>query len=206
MFFSSLAIPGSFIVILLTLSSCNRSDYMSESELTRYVSQDDHLTKTSSSDQISLQVTYKPTDLLVAQELKNVTNPTVAQVNEARNKYKGHYYFILSFQRGNNEVLNSQLLGQSKFTELLETMSFKMGEFVDLTTSRNDSIPVADYVFNRTFGFSKSTDLLFVFDRTRAVDSEWIQINVDEFGLGMGDRSVRFNIRDLEMTPKIYTF
>jgi hypothetical protein len=179
---------------------------MSESELARYVSQDDHLTKTASSDQITLQVTYKPTDLLVAQELKNVNSPTIAQVNEARNKYKDHYYFILSFHNGDNEVLNSPLLGQSNFTELLETMSFKMGEFVDLTTSRNDSIPVADYIFNRTFGFSNSTDLLFVFDRTRAIDSEWIQINVDEFGLGMGNRSVRFNIRDLEMTPKIYNF
>ena len=192
------------LVIFLSLSACEPAEYMSESDLTTFVSQDDHLSKTISSNQITIRVTYKPTDLLVAQELKSVQDPSVHQITAARDKYKNYYYFIISFSHSDKEVLNPSLIGQSNFSDLLQTMSFGMGELVNLTTSANDTIPVADYVQNRTFGLSKSTDMLFVFDRMKARDSEWIQINLEEFVLGTGIQSLRFLVRDLETTPKIY--
>jgi hypothetical protein len=63
---------------------------------------------------------------------------------------------------------------------------------------------VADYIYNRTFGMNGSTDILFVFDKTKAVGREYVQFNLEEFGLGIGKQIVRFELEDIEKCPRIY--
>jgi hypothetical protein len=203
MHFLNSAVFSSFVILLAT-TSCSQPDYLSESGLSKFISEGDKFSKTISANQTEIKITYKPTDLLVAQELRSVKDPSSQQISEVRNKYGSHYYFIISFSYNDAEVLNPSAVGQGHFSTLLQTMSFRMGEVINLTTSANDTIPVADYIYNRTFGLSRSTDLLFVFDKEKAKGREWIQINLDEFGLGVGKQSVQFQVNDLETTPKIY--
>jgi hypothetical protein len=185
------------------LQSCGTPEYLPEAELSAYCLDEDHgLTKTVVSGDISMRLTYKPTDLLVAQEMRSFTNPSDDRIVTLRKKYGSYYYFILSLSRSGKEVLGASG-NHAEFSELLQTISFRMGEVVNLTTPR-DTIPLADFIYNRTFGLSTSTDILLVFDKSAAKDAEVIQIHLDEFGLGVGKQVVEFKVGDLNAAPKIY--
>jgi hypothetical protein len=193
-----------YLAFCFLLLGCGRPDYLSEVELSRFILDESNgLVKEINTNGFLLKIHYRPTDLMVAQEMRTVTTPSVKAIEEARKKYKGHYYFILSLSKEGKEVLSPAAQGMVGFSDLLQTLSFRMAEKVNLTTAK-DTIFVADYIYNRTFGMSASTDLLFVFDKAKAKGQEFIQLNLDEFGLGIGSKSVRFDIDKLENSPKIY--
>ncbi|MBK8291417.1 MAG: hypothetical protein IPK96_11275 [Flammeovirgaceae bacterium] len=62
---------------------------------------------------------------------------------------------------------------------------------------------MADYVYNRTFGMGSSNDLLLVFNKEQAKSANWLQINLAEFGLGVGRQALRFNRKELDEVPEI---
>jgi hypothetical protein len=186
------------------ICSCSNPAYLSQEDLSQYLSTSHKLSNAIVSNDVTIKVTYKPTDLLVAQELGMNKNPTEKEIRDARNKYNSHYYFAVSFSKSGREILSASTGGVNNFSDLLQRISFRMAEVVNLTTSNRDTIPVADYVYNRSFGMGHSTDLLFVFDKSKTKNSESIQINLDEFGLGTGKQSIRFNVSDLQSAPKIF--
>jgi hypothetical protein len=146
-------------------------------------------------------VRYKPTDLWVIQEIEN-ENFDSAKLDFLRRKYSGYYYFIVSLSRDNKEALH-QVNSRVDYSELVQTMSFRMPQYVTLTTTKQDTIPVGDFMLNRTYGLSASTELLFVFSRTKAKGNSWVQFNLNEFGLGIGNQRFRFKTKDLEALPAI---
>jgi hypothetical protein len=204
MLITKLAFRSACALLLILVAACSSSDYVSEEVLTKFASENANLSKTISSNGLEIKITYRPTDLLVSQELKGVQQPSHEQVVSARAKYDPYYYFIIRLSNNGHDVLNANGLAPQTFSDLLQTISFRMGEFVQLTTPAQDTVPVADYVYNRAFGLSKATDLLFVFERVKTKDQDWIQINLDEFGLGIGKQAIRFEVDDLENTPKIF--
>jgi hypothetical protein len=50
---------------------------------------------------------------------------------------------------------------------------------------------------------SKSTDLIFSFDKKKTKDQDWVQFNLNEFGLNTGNKRFRFNMKDLERVPTL---
>jgi hypothetical protein len=116
-------------------------------------------------DQIKVRITYKPTDLLVAQELRSQNNSSAESIQRARDKYKNHYYFVMSLSIGRKEALDPAT-GLQQFNHLLNTISFRMGEVVNMTTVARDTVPITDFIYNRTFGIGASTDVLILFDKT----------------------------------------
>ncbi len=89
------------------------------------------------------------------------------------------------------------------YSDLVQTLSFRMSHYVTLTTAPADTIPVGDFMLNRTYGLSQSTDLLFVFNNEKVRGKEWIQFNLNEFGLGTGNQRFRFRTKDIETLPGI---
>ena len=200
---------GSLLKFAMLLSvlmfSCGKPRYLPENELIEFARNERNgLVRSVQMGDIEMEVTYRPTDLLVAQELKSYQQPTNDQISVVREKYKNHYYFVLSLSKGGRELLSPANQGVPGFSDLLQTISFRLGEKVFLTTQSQDTIAAADYVYNRTFGMGQSTDILFVFDNAEAVGQEYIHLNFDEFGIGIGKQSFRFFIRDLEGCPKIF--
>jgi hypothetical protein len=187
---------------VLCLCSCSTSEYLTPDELAVFVRQKEHgLCKVVEKGGVKLEVIYRPTDLLVGQELENPIDTTA--INRLRKKYSSHYYFILSLSKDNKEALH-QTENLETYSDLVETMSFRMPEYVSLTTSNSDTIAVSDFMLNRTFGMSASTDILFAFDKEKSKNKEWVQFNLDEIGLGAGDQTFRFRVKDLENVPQIY--
>jgi len=187
--------------LYLLIAGCT-SRHLSGEELTAFVADESHgLSKSvTAGNNVTVKVTYRPTDLWVYQEIGK-HNATTQQIDTLRKKYSQYLYFILSLSANNKEALHQAASDQ--YGDLVQTLSFRMNNYVTLTTSANDSIPVGDFMLNRTYGMSNSTDLLFVFTKEKAKGKDWIQFNLNEFGLDIGNQRFRFEMSDLENIPEV---
>ncbi|MFZ6011318.1 MAG: hypothetical protein ACOYXT_13300 [Bacteroidota bacterium] len=200
-----LLLKNSFVIILLAVAliRCDSRKYLSPEEINKFVADEANgLVQKAELNGYAITVTYRPTDLWIYQETGSLVVDTAAY-SALNKKYKDYYYFILSLSKNNKEALHQVEGGMGQYSELVQTMSFRMGEFVNLTTSAQDTIPTGDFMLNRTYGLSDATNLLFVFNKEKAKGREWVQFNLNEFGLGVGNQRFRFRTEDLEYAPKI---
>lgn len=192
------------IIILGLLSACSSPTFLSEKELKAYVRDtENEVSREREFKGYKINVTYRPSDLLIAQETRGETTVDSAKLTKLRNKYSNYYYFLLSLSRNNKEAEYQAGGGQRQFSELVQTLAFRMSDYVNLTTSAQDTIPVGDYIYPRTYGMSDASTLMFAFNKEKAKDKEWIQFNMKELGLGIGNMNFRFDTDQLENTPKI---
>jgi hypothetical protein len=189
-------------LIALFLFRCT-PDELSLPELQSYIKDEEHgVHQVAEMNGTRIDVTYKPTDLWVQHEIEDEATVTRGQIDTLTGKYKNYYYFIVALSRNNKEALH-QTSGMDEYSDLLQTMSFRMNDHVTLTTAKQDTIPVADFMLNRTYGMSNATEILFVFSREKAKDQEWIQFNLNEFGLNVGNQRFRFATKDLDNIPRL---
>jgi hypothetical protein len=190
------------LLLIFFVLACSPSA-MTEEELQAFVADADHgLRQSVEVNGYQAELTYRPTDLWVKQEIGD--KPATAQeVDALRKKYSDYYYFVLSLSRGNKEALHTMEGGMGQYSELVQVMSFRMADYVTMTTSASDTIPVGDSMLNRTYGLSQSTDILFVFNKEKAKNKDWVQFNLNEFGLGLGNQRFRFDRRKLDKAPSI---
>jgi hypothetical protein len=185
----------------LALCSCKPKE-MSLTELKSFiVDQDNGLQQSAEVNGTKVSVTFRPTDMWVDQEVHGgrVDEKTL---DSLRQKYARYYYFILSVSKSDEEALH--MTGDmDRYSQLVETMSFRMREYVTLTTTSQDTIPIGDFMMNRTYGLGSSTDILFSFDKEKALNDGWVQFNLNEFGLGLGNKRFRFATSDLENSPNV---
>jgi len=192
-------------VMLVSLCSCGRPEYLSVDELKRFIMDvDNGLVKTIASGSFEMKVMYRPTDLMVLQQVGDASAQAASEkIQMAREKFGAYYYFVVRFSESGHDVLDPGARGLNGFSDLMQTVSFRMAEYVSLSTPK-DTIAVADYVYDRAYGMGQGTEVLFVFDKSKTAGQEWIDLNVNEFGLGTGKQTVRFNVQDLEAAPKIF--
>ncbi|MEL6638194.1 MAG: hypothetical protein AAFW73_24465 [Bacteroidota bacterium] len=192
------------VLILLSLAvgwwSCTTSVQSSE-ELQDYVRNERNgLQQGKTFGPVEVQVTYRPPDLLAAQEMRGQEGNDVL-LDSLRRGYGKFAHFVLSLSAGGKEVETYNL--QSGFGDRVTTLAFGMKEYVYLLTSQRDTIPAADYFYQRTYGVGGASELLFAFDRSKIEATDWFQFVVDEFGLGVGNTRFRFEVGDLAKTPQI---
>ena len=191
-----------YIGLMITFSSCAKQK-VSEEELKKYIRDvDNGLRQSITVGEFNVEATYQPTDLFVLRELGSA-QPDTASLNKWYKKYGGHYYFILSISKNGKEAVSPTQMPYDQFSDLLQTVSFRMGEYTTMTTSRQDTIPLADFIYNRTFGMATGSDILMVFDKKETADADWVQINLKELGLGLGTQNFRFDKYKLDEAPNI---
>lgn len=187
------------LVVCLALCQCKPKE-LSVNELHAYVIDEANgLIHSTDINGTKVSVSYRPTDLCVAQEFDSGGKETL---DSLRKKYSNYHYFILSLTRDNGEALN-RTGDMRTYSQLVETMSFRMSDYVTLTTASRDTIPVGDFMMNRTYGLAASSDILFVFNREDIKESQWLQFNLNEFGLGVGNQQFRFANQYLEEVPRV---
>lgn len=190
------------LCIFLILASCTPKE-VEYNELINYIQDEDNgLHKQAGMNGIVTEVTYKPTDIWLHLELGD-NHTTQMQIDSLRKHYKSYHYFSVSLSKDNKEALHSSASSMSQYSELVQTLSFRMNEYVTLTTSAQDTIPVGDFILDRTYGLSSATSLLFVFSKDKTTSAEWIQFNLNEFGLGTGNQRFRFKNKDLLKAPSL---
>jgi hypothetical protein len=182
--------------------SCSK-DYLTEKELKKYILEEKNgLRKSVQHGDYTVDAIYRPNDLLILQEIGN-SQPDSSALTKLSSKYSDHYYFILNLSKNGKEAVNPASMPYEEFSDVLQNVSFRMNELVNITTARQDTIALADFIYNRTFGMGSSSEILLVFDKKKATDTDWVQINLAELGLGIGSQNFRFEKEKLDEVPRI---
>lgn len=196
-YFSILAL----LSCILFLNSCSSPSYLPESELQAYIKEESNgLIKKRTIDPFKFTVQYRPNDLVILQEVGDDLEPE--KIAAAANNFEKYAYFILNLEVDGGSALYKSSQDMAIFSERLQTLAFGMSERVSLITSESDTIRVADYVFDRTFGMG-STMLMFVFNNEKLADTDWFTFNLKEFGFRTGDQKFRFETSDLTAVPRL---
>lgn len=191
-----------FILLVACLYGC-KPDSLPEGQLRTFVLDEDNgLHKKITVNEVTMEVTYMPGDLLVAQEFENKID--TAQLATLRKKYDQQLYFLLTLSKNGKEALYSLDPNSQSYSELVNTLSFQMGQYVYLTNSiSNEPVTILDFVLNRSYGMASGTELLFAFPAKNNLSSDWMQINIDEFGMNLGNQQLKFVTKDIIECPRV---
>lgn len=188
----------------ILLLSCDTPTHLSEQALLEYVANEANgLQKSVSANNFTLTLQYKPTDFLVAQELKANAVRNEQDIMKHRSHYSQYAYFVLQLSAANKEALRALPGGYPAYSNMLQTLSFRMNDYAKLLTSKQDTILLADFSYTPLFGLTKNTTVLLVFDKEKLAKCRWIELQLAEFGLGVGKKKFRFRMKDLQQTPRL---
>ncbi len=187
---------------MILLLGCTTPEYMEEVELQEFINKESNgLTRSIETGKVTMKMSYRPIDFMVWQEIDNEIDS--AKISQAFDNYDQYLYYVMQLSAGERDALYGSAVNQSDFSDKLQTLSFRMPQYINLTTSENDTIPLADAYYSRMFGMSASSDVLLVFNKEQIKSDEWISINTQEFGFKTGRRSFRFDLKDIKNTPKL---
>ena len=190
---------------LLLLISCKHNP-QSIMELEQYVMDEaSGLIQSTQYGPVRMQMIYRPTDLLVAHDLSSISEADNSKAQTIRERYNPYLYFVLDIEQEEQNVLYKRN-NQQEFSQLLQNLSFRMGNYVQMTTSEHDTIPLTDFAYPRLYHYGGSTQVMLVFDRDKLQQDEWIQLTLKDIGLGTGRQHFRFQMKDIDNTPNLTQF
>lgn len=161
------------------------------------------LTKKHKEKGLEYTVTYCPIDYMIAKEFK--TNAIKSETYRHRKKdLEGFEYFKLRIRKENSkeEVLMEGLQSESEYIERIDYLSYGFDE--NLFIVRNDfkdTVPVALYHFERTYGLVPYIDFIISFKEDTALKDNRIQFLLNDNIFGNGIVTREFNKKDILETP-----
>ncbi|WP_243643663.1 hypothetical protein [Tenacibaculum sp. M341] len=195
------------LVILLTITfvivSCTTTSFDTKEELLTYLQDKDHgYLHEKSVNGYDFSLLYKPTDMLVDQELSDTY--TKEDVEKLRNKYKKYLYFTLSMSRGNKELLSTTPRNRQEFGAMVNELAFGMDKKVHVFTPQKDTLELLDYVYPRMYGMSRATTMLFVYPRDEEfLKEEYLNITVGDLGTYTGEVKFKVQTKQIKNEPQI---
>lgn len=197
--------PYYFIIFItaLSLSTACRPEYVKdEKALAEYVQKESSgLVQRLEDNNFKLSLAYRPTDLIVAQSLdEDHVDSTITALRQHYNRYA---YFVMSMSYAEKEALYGASGNYQAFSDNLQTLAFRLDQFLKLVTSSQDTVYLADFHYPRMYGMGAASEVLLVFEKEKIKSSDWIQIDLDETGLGHGRQRFKFKTGDLLKVPQI---
>ena len=191
-----------YLMLVLIVSSCTKT-FDTLEEMNDYIQDEDNgynYKKTIVGVDYVLQ--YRPTDLLVKQELGGNNDPT--QVDKLRQKYNKYLYFNLSMSKNNQELLNGVARDKAKFGQMVNELAFGMEEKVHLYTPEKDTLTMADFIYPRMYGMSNATSIMIVYHReTKFMSQNYLNFVIQDLGLDTGDVKFKLNTKVLKNEPQL---
>jgi hypothetical protein len=181
-------------LIFVAIVGCKKDYDAEKTELIDYVKNEDNgFAQTKEINGVKINLTYRPTDLMVSQEMSNYGSEKKINLDSIKNKYKRNIYFVLSYSRDNKEILSTISSSREDFNAVQKTLTFDMLNKVSLINQDKDTIRIIDYNFPRTYGMSRATSLLFIFERNEIIEkSKDLLFNIQDIGLGTGDLKFKY--------------
>ncbi|CAL2083211.1 hypothetical protein [Tenacibaculum sp. 190524A05c] len=188
---------------LIIISSCTSKSFDTKEEMWEYIKNvDNGYVHKKSINGYDFSVLYKPTDLLVTQELGSTY--TADEVDKLRIKYKNNIYFTVSISRDNKELLSSTPKNKQEFGAMVNNLAFGMGEKVHAYTSKKDTLELLDYVYPRMYGMSRSTDMLFVYPRdNKYLKEDYLNLVIGDLGTYTGEVKFKIPTKTIKNEPKL---
>ncbi|WP_271768886.1 hypothetical protein [Aquimarina algiphila] len=195
------------LIIILTgyvlLTSCSTKTFDSSEALLAYIKEPgNEYVYTKTVNGVDFSLLYKPTDILVHQEITG--KPSEGKIDSLRNKYKKYLYFTLSMSKNNQELLSNVAKDKQRFGAMVNELAFGMEEKVYLYTPKKDTIIMADYIYPRMYGTSGATTMLFVYPREEKVtNAEFMTFTVGDVGLYTGEVKFKIPTKIMNNEPKL---
>ncbi|MBW1296614.1 hypothetical protein [Aquimarina litoralis] len=176
----------------LLLTSCTTKTFDNKEELWEYVNNpENEYIHTKTVNGVDFSLVYKPTDVLVDQELSGQT--TAKKIDSLRNKYGEHLYFNLSMAKNNKELLSNIAGNKQQFGAMVNQLAFGMEQKVHFYTSKKDTIAMSDYIYPRMYGMSGATTILLVYPKEAIVtNQEFMTLSIEDLGFYTGE--VKFKV------------
>jgi len=176
---------------------------MSRRQFVKYINDPNHglVQKTKVGD-VDVQLSYEPSGLLVAQELTAAGAGKKPVLDSLEKKYSHNYYFLLKFSKDNKELIR-QLGSFSRYSDMVQVLSFQMQQYINLTTAVHDTVEMSDYAFEQTYGMGNANTLLIAFPKEKIGAADRLDVNLAECGFGIGSLKFNFDKKDIDRTPRL---
>lgn len=181
------------LITLIALFSCDNTTFNDEADLMAFLQDETNgYVYNKTVNGVDFTLLYRPTDLLVEQELSN--GISLDKVKALREKYSKYLYFNLSMSKNNKELLSTAPKNRNEFGAMVNQLAFGMRDKVHMFTQEKDTLEMVDYVYPRMYGMSKSTTMMFVYPREHEkIKDEFINFTIQDLGLYTGE--VKFKIQ-----------
>lgn len=191
-------------ILFILLCSCNQKTFNNETAMLDYIKDDTNgYTQHKTINGVDYTLMYRPTDMLVKQELGNASSSS-AQVKELREKYNKYLYFNLSMSQNSQELLSTAPKDRNEFGQMVNQLAFGMGDKVHMYTPSKDTLEMADFIYPRMYGMSKATTIMFVYPRDKnALQHEYLNFTIEDLGLYTGEVKFKISTDKLKNEPKL---
>ncbi len=191
------------LIAVVSLNSCSQKSFENRDDFISYIKDPESgLVQTKNINGLEASLMYRPTDLMVSQELDG--GASINKIQELRDRYKDFHYFNLNLSLYGKEVLSVAPNSQREFGAMVNQLSFGMEENIHLYTDKKDTIPMTDYIYPRMYGMSGSTTLILVFPKTKkTMESEHLTLAIEDFGLSTGEVKFKISNKVLENEPML---
>ena len=191
----------SIIFLSILMLSCTNETFNSETELLEYIQNESNgFLQEKTINGISFSLLYKPTDLLVNQEVKNGKD----KIHELRNKYDQYLYFNLSMSKNNQELLSAVPKNRNEFGQMVNDLAFGMNQKVHLFTKTKDTIEIIDFIYPRMYGMSNATTIMLVYPRNEEkLKDDYLNLTVKDLGLNTGEVKFKIPTKIIKNEPKL---
>lgn len=192
----------SFFILALLSISCGRKTFDSGEEMTEYLKNPvNGYLQQKTVKGVYYALMYKPTDLLVLQELKANSKEDVSQL---RKQYGKYMYFTLSMSKNGQELLNSRAGNRAEFGAMVNRLAFGMKDKVHLYTPKKDTLPLLDYIYPRTYGMSPYTTMMFVFPREKKyLEKDELFFTIEDLGFLTGEVKFKVEMETIIKEPQL---
>jgi glucose dehydrogenase len=190
------------LLLLLFISSCAKT-FETQEEMNDYIKDEDNgYSYKKNVAGVDYVLQYRPTDLLVKQELGDKTD--AIQVDKLRQKYSKYLYFNLSMSKNDQELLNGVARDRARFGQMVNELAFGMEEKVHMYTPEKDTLAMADFIYPRMYGMSNATSIMIVYPReTKFIKQDYLNFVIEDLGLDTGDIKFKLNMQALQKEPQL---
>ncbi|HHC81216.1 MAG TPA: hypothetical protein ENK46_15145 [Flavobacteriia bacterium] len=191
------------IVSFILITGCTNKTFNTEQELWNYIKNEENgYIQHKNINGYDFTLLYKPTDLLVKQELSDLKD--AKKISALRKKYNQYMYFNLSMSKNNKELLSTAPHSRNEFGAMVNQLAFGMGNKVHLYTQKKDTLPLLDFVYPRMYGMSQSTDILFVYPRDKKyLKNEYLNFTIEDLGIYTGVVKFKVSTKKIEHEPTL---
>jgi hypothetical protein len=185
-----------FVFVGFTLTSCFGSKALDEKQLREYINNEENgLKKTVAYENYTISMTYRPTDLIVKQQMNQNSQH---EIDSLRKIYSKYVYFTMTIEKDGKDLETDFAMNPSQFSSMISYLSAQFGSNISLETEGGRE-PIKEYVYVRSYGTGPSNFLL-VFDKPQESD---FTILVEGHDIGFGRTTFSFNKSDIEQTPNL---
>ena len=162
------------------------------------------LTHTREASGTTLTCTYRPTDLLVAQELRTLGRPaTPGLLDSLRGSYAGKTYCALTLTK-NGTDFESQFAGNpTTYGQVVSYLNTGIAADAFLVASPQDSVAAFTSFYPRQFGVVNHSTVLLIFNTPKGSPAAGFHFTLRGTRLGLNTLRFPFTASDLRALPAL---